>query len=116
MRVDFASSAVAAATRPSEVARIDRTTAGPLARALTLLVHASSLADLLPLRSVALTRHSTEPISDYWLRAGRGLVHLRPVDASGRPIATTHTLEGLMTVDTLILLAVARIETMGATA
>ena len=98
MLIGFRDSQVRAAAAPAVVARASGTASQDLAVVLTTLTRAPSLAHLLSLRSMSLTRLEDEPVSDYHFGTPTTGVTFRPVDPRGRTLQTTHTKESLMTV------------------
>lgn len=106
MLVAFRDADVRAATLPTAVSRSGRTGPPDLALTLAVLVRAPRLADVMGLRSLALTRLTDEALSDYRVGTPASGVRFRPVDAEGAAMATRHTKESLMTVTAITIQAV----------
>lgn len=106
MLIAFVSSAVRAAAAAVPAKPLGAMIADDLVTALTVLAHAPTLADLLTLRSLTLTRLANEAMSDYFLGTPTVGVTFRPVDARGRAVGTTHSRESLMTVTAIAIRAI----------
>lgn len=106
MNVAFAGPAVEASSRPHAVRSLGGDRALVLGAVLTVIGRTPSLAHVLGLRSIVLTRLSADPLSEYHLGTELTGVRFRPIDARGRALATAHAKESLMTVRAVRLLAV----------
>ncbi|GAB2682246.1 hypothetical protein [Kribbella swartbergensis] len=97
---------VAAAIEPTSIRRADPGTANELLLTIATLVAARSLADLDQIRSRSLVRLDGGTGADYFFGTRRTGVLLRPADRYGRTLTTAHTLESLMKIQSVVILAV----------
>lgn len=106
MLLACATSDVEQAMTPSGFTTLEPSTATTLCIALTVLARSPTLAHVLGLRSLTLTRLTAEPSADYHLGNDVTGLQFRPIDRLGRAIPTTHTRESLMSVVAVLVLAV----------
>ena len=106
MDVVCADLGVAAAIEPTNIQESGRATANELRLTLATLDAATSLADLDRIRSRSLVRLGNGATADYFFGTHRTGVVLRPADRHGRALATAHTLESLMKIQAVVILAV----------
>lgn len=116
MDIAFHDAETEAAASPQAIAQLGRDEADDLSVILTVLGHAASLADVLTLRSMSLTRLSTDEGSDYDIGTAATGVVLRPVNPRGQLLLTSHTKESLMAVHAITIQSVGHSRQKEATA
>lgn len=106
MDVVCADLGVAAAIEPGSIQQADPAMANELLLTLATLFAAANLADLGQVRSRSLIRLDSGATADYFFGTRRTGVVVRPADRYGRTLATAHTLESLMKIQSVVILAV----------